>query len=391
MIFLLIILLSILCFYLAKRRILSLIIKYRIKPRSLPSYYGMNVGLWNFTISIAVILFLYLLKKLGYKVNYTYAYLSIVGIFLVFVVYIFAALRGRFRAQLYFEKTISLILNLAALFSILITISILFSILFESVSFFKIVPIENFLLGTQWSPENKEFGVLPILSGSMLITSISIFIALPLGLFSAIYLNEYCNKSIRNLIKPCLEILSGIPSIVYGYFAALIVGPAISNVFSKIGIDVSVESALAAGIVMGVMIIPFILSLSDDAIHNVPKTLRDAALALGSTRAEMITKIIVPAAFPGIMNAVLLAISRAIGETMIVVMAAGINSKLTFNPFEAVTTFTVQIANLLVGDQEFDNAQTLSAFALALTLFTITLFINIYAMVTLRRKKQYYE
>lgn len=391
MIILLICLFSFLSFYLAKRRILSLIVRYRIKPKSLPAYYGLNIGLWNFSASIVMIILLYTLKKLGLRVNYTYAYLSIIGIFLSFVIYIFASLRGRFRAQLYFEKTISVILKIAALASILITLAILFSILFEAIAFFQLIPIDNFLFEKTWSPEEDKFGVLPILTGTLLITGISVFIALPLGLLAAIYLNEYCSSQTRNALKPMIEMLSGVPSIVYGYFAALIVGPGISNFFKKFGIEVPIESALAAGIVMGIMIIPFILSLSDDAIYNVPKNLKEAALALGSTKAESITKVIVPAASSGIMNSVLLAISRAIGETMIVVMAAGINANLTINPLHAVTTFTVQIANLLVGDQEFDNPHTLSAFALAITLFFITLLINICAIIIFRKKKQNYE
>lgn len=391
MIILLIILFSITCYYLAKKRILFLISRYQIKPRSLPGYYGINVAIWNFLGSIFTIITLYILKCLGLKVNYTYAYLAIISIFLIFLVFIFASLKGRYRAQMYFELTIKWLLNLAALASIIITLSILFSVLFEAIAFFKEIPIEEFILGTSWLPESYKFGVIPVITGTLLITLIAIFIATPLGLFSAIYLNEYANKKTRIFVKPMLEILSGVPTIVYGYFAALTIGPFIRIIGEKFGFSISTESALAAGIVMGVMITPYILSLSDDAINSVPQTLRDAALALGSTKAEMSIKVILPAAASGIISAMLLAISRAIGETMIVVMAAGISAKLTLNPFESVSTFTVQIVTLLVGDQEFDNPKTLAAFALALTLFIITLFLNLWALIAMRKKRKYYE
>ncbi len=382
---------SLICYQLAKRRILFLVSRYQIKPRSLPGYYGINIAAWNFSASIFAIIVLYILKRLGFSVNYTYAYLSVIGIFLILLVYIFASLKGRFRAQMYFELTLKWLLNIAALLSIFITISILFSILFQAIEFFKEIPIEKFILGTKWSPESAEFGVIPVITGTLLITIIAMVVAAPLGLFSAIYLNEYANKKTRQIIKPMLEILSGVPTVVYGYFAALTIGPLIRIVGEKFGLTISTESALAAGLVMGIMITPYILSLSDDAINSVPKTLRDAALALGSTKAEMATQVILPAASSGIISAMLLAISRAIGETMIVVMAAGISAKLTFNPFEAVSTFTVQIATLLVGDQEFDNPKTLAAFALALTLFIITLFLNLWALIAMRKQRKYYE
>ncbi len=391
MIILLVALFSLICYQLAKRRILFLISRYQIKPRSLPGYYGINVAAWNFSASIFAIIVLYILKRLGFGVNYTYAYLSVIGIFFILLVYIFASLKGRFRAQMYFELTLKWLLNIAALLSIIITISILFSVLFQAIAFFKEVPIEKFILGTKWSLESEEFGVIPVITGTLLITIIAMLVAVPIGLFSAIYLNEYADKKARQLIKPILEILSGVPTVVYGYFAALTIGPLIRIIGEQFGLSISTESALAAGLVMGIMITPYILSLSDDAINSVPQTLRDAALALGSTKAEMATRVVLPAASSGIISAMLLAVSRAIGETMIVVMAAGISAKLTFNPFEAVSTFTVQIATLLVGDQEFDNPKTLAAFALALTLFIITLFLNLWALIAMRKQRKYYE
>lgn len=384
---------SLFCYYLAKKRIIFLSSRYRIKTRSLPEYYGINIAAWNLSASILAILALHICTYFGYIVNEAYGYLAIISITTILTIYIFAALRGRYRAQMYFELTLKRLLNVASFVSILLTLSILFTILFEAFQFFNVIPIEEFLLGLKWSPQDygQSFGVVPILVGTLLITSIAMFIAIPLGLLSAIYLTEYTTKKTRDIIKPILEILAGIPTIVYGYFAILIMGPAIRMLGESLGLEVSTESALAAGLVMGVMITPFILSLSDDAITAVPQNLRDAALALGSTRAEMIVKVVLPSASSGIISAILLAISRAIGETMIVVMAAGINAKLTFNPLEAVTTFTAQIVALLVGDQEFDSPKTLSAFALALALFIITLFLNIWALIIIRRNRKRYE
>jgi phosphate transport system permease protein len=216
-------------------------------------------------------------------------------------------------------------------------------------------------------------------------------VATPLGLYSAIYLSEYASRQTRKRIKPVLEILAGIPTVVYGYFAVVTVAPAIRSLGETVGLSIASESALAAGLVMGVMIIPFIMSLSDDVINSVPNSLRDASLALGSTKAETVTKVIIPAAFPGIMSAVLLGISRAIGETMIVTMAAGLSANLTLNPLESVTTVTVQIVTLLVGDQEFDSAKTLAAFALGLVLFAVTLLLNIIALQIVKKYKEQYD
>jgi len=351
----------------------------------LPKYYGINLAVWNFTISGIALISMYLYEYLGYHVNYTYAYLVCIAVFLTLLIYIYAALKGHFRAQAHFEAMLKGLFNVAALVSILLTLAILFTILFEAMKFFNLVPIENFLLGMKWSPQSGEFGVIPVLTGTLLITFIAMCISIPLGIFSAIYLTEYTSKAKRDFIKPVLEILAGIPTVVYGYFAALIVGPFIRIAGEKIGLTVTTESALAAGIVMGIMIIPFVLSFSDDAINSVPQNLRDAALALGSTKAEMIVKVIIPAASPGIISAMLLAVSRAIGETMIVTMAAGIHAKLTLNPLDSVSTFTAQIVALLVGDHEFDSPKTLSAFALALTLFIMTLFLNLWAVIIIKR------
>jgi len=299
------------------------------------------------------------------------------------------------------ETVIYGLLWLAAATSVLITVAIVFSVLFEALRFFKIVPLDDFLLGLKWSPQlalradqagsSGAFGAIPLFLGTLLITLIAMSVAIPVGLFSAIYMSEYATKKSRNLLKPILEILAGIPTVVYGYFAIILVAPALRALGSSIGLDIAAESALAAGMVMGVMIIPFISSLSDDVISAIPRALRDASYALGATQSETIKKVVLPAAFPGIMGGVLLAVSRAVGETMIVVMAAGMSANLTFNPIRSVTTVTVQIVALLVGDQEFNSPKTLAAFALGLTLFCVTLVLNIVALITVRRCREKYE
>lgn len=299
------------------------------------------------------------------------------------------------------ERLAKFVIFASASFSIIITIFIVCSVLFESINFFSKVPLTDFLFGTVWSPQTAlradqagssgSFGIIPVFLGTILITIIAMIIAIPLGLYSAIYISEYSSKKFRNMIKPALEVLAGIPTVVYGYFAIITVAPAIRNFGETVGIHISSESALTAGIVMGIMIVPIILSLSDDAISAVPITLKDASLALGATRSETIVKVILPAAFPGIMSAILLAVSRAIGETMIVTMAAGLSANLTFNPFESVTTITVQMVTLLVGDQEFDSSKTLAAFALGLILFVATLILNVIAIRIVQKYKEQYE
>jgi phosphate transport system permease protein len=235
------------------------------------------------------------------------------------------------------------------------------------------------------------FGAIPVFLGTALISAIAMMVSVPIGLMSAIYLSEYAHKKFRAVAKPLMEILAGIPTVVYGFFAALIVAPIIRNTGSIVGLDVSSESALAAGLVMGIMIIPFVSSLSDDVINAVPQSLRDGAYGLGATQSETIKQVLLPAALPGIVGGILLAVSRAIGETMIVVMAAGLAANLTLNPLETVTTVTVQIVTLLVGDQEFDSPKTLAAFALGLLLFIVTLVLNIIALHVVRKYREQYE
>jgi phosphate transport system permease protein len=305
------------------------------------------------------------------------------------------------RARNKVEMTIMVFFIASSTIAIFTTIGIVLSVLFESLRFFQKVPVTEFLFGLQWSPQTAlradqagssgAFGAVPLFTGTLLISAIAMLVAVPLGLMSALYLSEYAAPKFRAVAKPILEILAGIPTVVYGFFAALTVAPIVRDTGHLLGLNVASESALAAGLVMGIMIIPFVSSLSDDVINAVPQAMRDGSYALGATRSETITRVILPAALPGIVAAILLAASRAIGETMIVVMAAGMAANLTANPLQAVTTVTVQIATLLTGDQEFESAKTLAAFALGLVLFTVTLALNAIALHVVRKYREQYE
>ncbi|HSK41694.1 MAG TPA: phosphate ABC transporter permease subunit PstC, partial [Arenibaculum sp.] len=305
------------------------------------------------------------------------------------------------RARNQVEGVLNVLLILCSLVAILTTVGIVLSLLFEAIRFFgRVSPVE-FLFGLHWSPQTAiradqvasegAFGAVPLFVGTLLISFIAMLVAVPVGLMSAIYMSEYARPKVRSSIKPLLEILAGIPTVVYGFFAALTMAPFVRDLGQAAGLSVSSESALAAGLVMGVMIIPFVSSLSDDVINAVPQSLRDGAYGLGATRSETIRQVILPAALPGIVGSVLLAVSRAIGETMIVVMAAGLAANLTINPLEAVSTVTVQIATLLVGDQEFDSAKTLSAFGLGLMLFVVTLCLNVIALRVVQKYREKYD
>lgn len=299
------------------------------------------------------------------------------------------------------ERAIILVLIACSLAAIFTTVGIVFSLIFEAFQFFKIIPIGEFLFGFEWSPQTAirsdqvgasgAFGAIPLVTGTLLISAIAMTVAAPLGLFAAIYLAEYASARARGIIKPLLEMLAGIPTVVYGFFAALVIAPFIRDAGTSAGFEVASESALAAGLAMGIMIVPLVSSLSDDVINAVPQSLRDASYGLGATQSETIRRVILPAATPGIAGGMLLATSRAIGETMIVVMAAGLAAKLTANPLDAVTTITVQIVTLLTGDQEFDSAKTLSAFALGLLLFVTTLCLNIFALKIVDRYQEQYD
>lgn len=309
-----------------------------------------------------------------------------------------------FRSRNAVERIVMAILAASSAIAILTTVGIVFSVIFESMRFFALVPVSEFLFGLTWNPQFEgaeragsgqmglaTYGSVPLFVGTLLISLVALSVSVPVGLFSAIYLSEYATPRVRSLVKPLMELLAGVPTVVYGFFAALTVAPFIRASGMSLGLDVASESALAAGLVMGIMIIPFVSSLSDDVINAVPQALRDAAYGLGSTRSEAVRQVVLPAALPGIVAAVLLAVSRAVGETMIVVMAAGLAANLSLNPLDAVTTVTSQIVTILVGDQEFESAKTLSAFALALTLIVITLGLNFIALQIVKKYREQYE
>jgi phosphate transport system permease protein len=305
----------------------------------------------------------------------------------------YTRLSASFQARTKVERVVLVLLLAASLLAVLTTVGIVASLLFESGLFFsKVSPLE-FIFGTHWSPANGSFGAVPLFWGTIFIGAIiAMIVAIPLGLMSAIYLTQYAHPDVRRWMKPMLEILAGIPTVVYGYFAALTVAPMVRDFAVMMGFsNPSTESALAAGLVMGIMIIPFVSSMADDSIAAVPQAMRDGSLAMGATRSETIKKVLIPAALPGIVAGVMLAISRAIGETMIVVMAAGAAANLSANPFASMTTVTFQIVQLLTGDQEFDSAKTLSAFALGLVLFIVTLVLNIIALRVVKRFREAYE
>lgn len=337
-----------------------------------------------FILIIVLIVFLYVLRAYGIFGRFSYA-----------------SVKPLKRARTKIEAVVKFILLTFSVIAVLTTVGILFSLIFESYLFFEQVSIIDFVFGIKWSPQTAiridqvgssgTFGAVPLFMGTMLITFIAMVIAGPIGLLSAIYMAEFANKKVRKVAKPLLEILAGIPTVVYGFIAALVVAPFIRNLGDTLGLEIASESALSAGIVMGVMIIPLISSLSDDVISVVPQSLREGSLGLGATQTETVLKVILPSALPGVVGALLLATSRAIGETMIVVMAAGMAANLTVNPLEAVTTVTVQIVALLTGDQEFASAKTLSAFALGLALFLTTLVLNAIALIIVRKYREQYD
>ena len=312
-----------------------------------------------------------------------------------------------FKSQRVVEKIVNRFIQLCSFIAILVTLGIFLSLVFETIQFFGYVNPLDFLLGLNWNPNKAfvidsaeqidkavlkdAFGIIPLMGGTLLIALLAMMVAIPLGLMSAIYMSEYASKKVRDISKPVIEILAGIPTVVYGFFAALVVAPKIVDFGSFLGIEVSSESALAAGLTMGVMIIPFVSSLSDDVIGAVPQSLREGSYALGATKSETIIKVVLPSALPGIIGSFLLAISRAIGETMIVVMAASLQANLTINPLEPATTITTQIVTALTGDTEFDNPKTLVAFALGLTLFFATLFLNYFALRIVKKYREQYD
>jgi len=312
-----------------------------------------------------------------------------------------ARLAPLFRARQGFERALSILMVTCAVLAIFTTIGIIGALVFEAWLFFQMVPVTEFLFGLNWEPQIAirpdqiagagAFGAIPVFVGTLLIATIAMAVAVPIGLFSAIYLTEFASDRVRSIVKPMMEILAGIPTVVYGFFAVIVVAPAIRAAGMAIGIPVAPNTALVAGGVMGIMIIPFISSMTDDALNAVPRTMRDGSLAMGATQGETIMKVLLPAALPGIAGGILLAVSRAIGETMIVVMAAGLIATLTFNPLDSVTTVTVQIVTLLIGDTAFDSPKTLAAFALGLVLFVATLGLNVIALRVVQKYREKYD
>lgn len=382
----------------------SLVLREEKLLHSTPIYHGAILAVNSSLASILfIIIWLFFEKNIFLELSSSRYILFTISIliFILTAVVTFKKIKHEFKARDKLEKIIELFLLACSTLAILVTIGIVLSVIFESNRFFSAIPISDFLFGTHWSPQMPiredqagsagAFGAVPLFTGTFLIAFIAMCIAGPIGLMSAIYLSEYASKKVRDIVKPLTEILAGIPTVVYGFFAVVVVAPFIRDTGNYFGLEIASESALAAGLVMGVMIIPFVSSISDDVINAVPQNLKNGSLGLGATKSETIKRVIIPAALPGIIGGLLLAVSRAIGETMIVVMAAGMSANLTANPFEAVTTVTVQIVVLLVGDQEFDSPKTLAAFALGLVLFIMTLILNYIALHIVRKYREQYD
>ncbi|MBT4710932.1 MAG: phosphate ABC transporter permease subunit PstC [Alphaproteobacteria bacterium] len=369
--------------------------------RSRPGHHGLLVAVWCGVPSGALALAWLAFDFIPGASGSAALFVVVLSVAVAGLAWSRSRITAQSKARVQLEAALKMLLAAGSAVAILTTIGIVLSMVFESIRFFSMVPLHEFLFGLEWSPQialrddqvgsTGLFGAVPVFAGTVLISLIAMAVAAPVGLMSAIWMAEYAPERVRAVVKPLLEILAGIPTVVYGFFAALTVAPWVRDVGSAIGLQASSESALAAGAVMGIMILPFISSLSDDVLRAVPRAMHDGSLAMGATRSETIRKVVLPAALPGVVGGLLLGVSRAIGETMIVVMAAGLAAKLTANPLEAVTTVTVQIVTLLTGDQEFDSAKTLAAFALGLMLFFVTLILNIIALRFVRRYSEMYE
>ena len=356
---------------------------------ALPHQYGLNTLLAITVPSLAVLLGGALAgggSMLGWIV---------IGVATLCLIGSLAQISHDYRARTHAESWIKLLLIGASVIAILTTVGIVFSMLFETRNFFTQYSWQDFFFSAEWSPNfrgDSALGILPLLWGTLYISFIALVFAVPTGMFAAIYLSEYASPRMRSIAKPAIEILAGIPTIVYGLFALITVGPFLRDYFaSPMGFGDSASSVMTAGLVMGIMLIPFVSSLSDDIINAVPQAMRDGSLGLGATKSETIRQVVLPAALPGVVGAILLAASRAIGETMIVVLGAGAAARLSLNPFEAMTTVTVKIVSQLTGDTDFASPETLVAFALGLTLFVITLGLNVLAITIVRKYREQYE
>jgi phosphate transport system permease protein len=363
---------------------------------SLLGYHGWSVALAAFLTGTAIFVVLRLLGSWFpvLRGSMLVAILVLGGAVAAFG-YSYRRIGADFRARNYVEAMIMGLLIVASSIAILTTVSIVLSMVFETGRFFSQYSWTEFFFGVNWAPNfrgNSDLGMLPLLWGTLYVSLIALAVAIPIGLFSAIYLVEYASPRIRSIAKPAIEVLAGIPTIVYGLFALITVGPILRDYFAQpMGLGQSSASVATAGIVMGIMLIPFVSSLSDDIINAVPRAMRDGSLALGATKSETIKRVVIPAALPGIVGAILLAASRAIGETMIVVLGAGAAARMSLNPFEAMTTVTVKIVSQLTGDTDFNSPETLVAFALGITLFTFTLGLNVLALYIVRRYREQYE
>ena len=363
---------------------------------SLPSYHGYLVALAGLVPGLVVLVFWLVLSiPLGLAPGFWQPALCLF-VSLVLSVFTFTRITPENRARTQVEKITLGLLMTAAMLAILTTLGIVLSLIFNTIEFFRLYPVSDFFFGLTWQPSfggGSSLGIIPLLWGTLYISLIALLVAVPIGLFAAIYLSEYAGSKTRTFAKPMLEILAGIPTIVYGLFALLTVGPLLLSVFGSNGLGwmSGGTAVITAGLVMGIMLIPFVSSLSDDIINAVPQALRDGSLGLGATRSETIRQVVLPAALPGIVGAILLAASRAIGETMIVVLGAGAAARLSMNPFEAMTTVTAKIVSQLTGDSDFSSPEALVAFSLGMTLFVLTLGLNVFALYIVRKYREQYE
>ncbi|MGB0660176.1 MAG: phosphate ABC transporter permease subunit PstC [Mangrovicoccus sp.] len=363
---------------------------------SLMSFHGWSVALATFLAGI-VTLVIWLLIDSYLGIDGSNIIGTILGLAAAAVAFFMShrAIDRDYRARNSTERMVMGILIAASSIAILTTLGIVLSMLYETGHFFSQYSWTHFFFGTEWTPRfkgNSELGMLPLLWGTLYVSFIALTVSVPIGLFAAVYLSEYASPGVRAVAKPMIEILAGIPTIVYGLFALITVGPLLRDYFAgPMGIGDSTRSVMTAGLVMGIMLIPFVSSLSDDIINAVPQAMRDGSYGLGATKSETIKQVIIPAALPGIVGAILLAASRAIGETMIVVLGAGAAAQLSLNPFEAMTTVTVKIVSQLTGDTDFAAPETLVAFALGITLFVLTLGLNVLALYIVRKYREQYE
>ena len=396
------ILLALSGYFLARKRALQVANGDIRTLNSLPHQHGLNTAMATLLPPLAVMLVWVISARIGARSdvvlvpqNPTMVYIILIGLAVTGFVLSLLRISTTFRARTASEGWIMGLLIFASTIAVLTTVGIVLSMVSETLNFFGQYDFRDFFFSTTWSPNfrgDSDLGIIPLIWGTLYISFIALVFAVPTGLFAAIYLSEYAGSRLRSVAKPLIEILAGIPTIVYGLFALVTVGPLLRDYFAEpMGLGQSASSVMTAGLVMSIMLIPFVSSLSDDIINAVPQAMRDGSLGLGATKSETIRQVVVPAALPGIVGAVLLAASRAIGETMIVVLGAGAAARLSLNPFEAMTTVTVKIVSQLTGDTEFGSPETLVAFALGLTLFVITLGLNVMALFIVRRYREQYE